>query len=85
MSEVLLTVGRAGLTSSGFGTDRVGSTGLEGNLSVRGGLALLEACGVSLGSNGADRIEPSIRQKDKVSSKVRLHVGQLFIKDSPEL
>ena len=84
MSELLLTVGRAGLTSSGLGTGRVGSTGLEGNLSVRGGLAF-EACGVSLGSNGADRIEPSIRQKDKVSSKVRLHVGQLFIKDSPEL
>lgn len=31
------------------------------------------------GSNGADRTDPSIRQKVNVSSKVRLQVGQLFI------
>src|SRR5258706_14525639 len=37
------------------------------------------SCSVALGSNGADRIEPSTRQKVIVSSKVRLQVGQLFM------
>jgi hypothetical protein len=36
---------------------------------------------VACGSNGALSKEPSAKQKVKVSSKVRLHVGQLFIGD----
>ena len=31
------------------------------------------------GSDGADKTDPSIRQKVNMSSKVRLHAGQLFI------
>ena len=34
---------------------------------------------VASGSNGADKIAPSMRQKVNVSSNVRLQVGQRFI------
>jgi hypothetical protein len=37
------------------------------------------------GSKGAERTEPSIRQKVIVSSKVRLHVGQLFIRFAEDM
>src|SRR6266853_1688307 len=40
-------------------------------------------CRVAWGSNGAERIEPSTRQKVNVSSNVRLQAGQLFIQHSP--
>ena len=35
---------------------------------------------VAFGSNGAERTDPSIKQKVSESSKVRLHSGQLFIR-----
>lgn len=56
--------------------------GISGlNTSVGGGSVCLGSgiIRVACGSNGASSKDPSAKQKVKVSSKVRLHVGQLFI------
>jgi hypothetical protein len=49
--------------------------------SVGGGSVCLGSgiSSVAFASKGTSRIDPSTRQKVKLSSKVRLHVGQLFI------
>lgn len=61
---------------SGKGLDSPGAL----NTSVRGGAVSPVDCSAGfVGSNGADKIDPSIRQKVNVSSNVRLQVGQLFI------
>jgi hypothetical protein len=58
-----------------------GTLGSTFSICVGGGAGSRTASGdlPRRGSKGADRIEPSIKQKVIVSSKVRLHVGQLFI------
>jgi hypothetical protein len=51
------------------------------NICVGGGSGSRREAGdlPTCGSKGAERIAPSSKQKVRVSSKVRLHVGQLFI------
>jgi hypothetical protein len=62
------------------GTVTFGGGGVLGITSVGGGSLPARESGLPVsGANGADRMEPSTKQKVNVSSNVRLQAGQLFI------